>query len=96
MIVMVTKQSGFINLNIFETWKNSPIIPPSLKFLEQRVHELVGGPLNRPPSLDKVSGNKMLDQDGLKEVSFFYREGAHENWEDPVLFLDQKGDQKNF
>ena len=34
-------KSSFINSNILETTKDRPT--PSLKLLEQRVHELVGG-----------------------------------------------------
>ena len=33
----------FINFNFLETLKDSPNTPPRLKFLEQRVLELVGG-----------------------------------------------------
>ena len=33
---------GFINFNIFETLKDGPNAPPSLKLSEQRVRELVG------------------------------------------------------
>ena len=51
-------KSGFINSNILETSKDRPNTPTSLKFLEQRVPELVGGPLN-PPS-DNVVGSKRL------------------------------------
>ena len=36
-------QSDFINVNIFETLKDSPKTPPSLKFLEQMIHMLVEG-----------------------------------------------------
>ena len=42
MVVMVTMQRNFINVTILETWKDIPKILPSLKLLEQRVHELVG------------------------------------------------------
>ena len=37
------KQKWFINSNILETLTDSPKSPPSLKFLEQRVHQLGGG-----------------------------------------------------
>ena len=36
-------KSGFINSKILDTSKDRISTPPSLKFLEQRVHELVGG-----------------------------------------------------
>ena len=48
-----------MNFNILETLKDS--LPPSLKFLEQRVHELVGG-----PPQTTLWGAKGLDQEGLK------------------------------
>ena len=51
-------KSGFIDSNILETSKDRPNTPPSLKLLKQRVHELVGGPLN--PPLDNVVGSKDL------------------------------------
>ena len=51
----------FINSTILETWKDIPNTLPSLKLLEQKVHELVGGPLNPPPpSLDNAVGSKRL------------------------------------
>ena len=53
-------KSGFINSNILETSKDRPNTPPSLKLLEQRVHELVPPP---PPPLDNVKGAKTLDQE---------------------------------
>ena len=49
MVVMVIKQKGFINPSILETLKNSPDTRPSLKFLEQRVHELVREGVHDPP-----------------------------------------------
>ena len=54
----------FINSNILETQKDIPNTLPSLKLLEQRVHELVVGQLN-PPPLDNVTlwGAKGLDQE---------------------------------
>ena len=56
MVVMVTYKSGYINSNILETSKDTANIPPSLK---QRVHELVGGPLNPPPPpLGNVTGEQ--------------------------------------
>ena len=39
----------FINSTILETSKDIPNTLQSLKLLEQRVHELVGSPLNPPP-----------------------------------------------
>ena len=49
----------FINSIILEIYKDIPTILPSVKLLEQRVHELVeGGPLNPPPPLDRVVGSK--------------------------------------
>ena len=54
----------FINSTILETWKDIPNTLPSLKFVEQRVHELVGGPLN--PRLTMLWGAKGLDQEGLR------------------------------
>ena len=57
-------KSGFINSNILETSKDRPNTPPSLKLLEQRVHELVGGSTETPPPpLDNVKGAKTLDQE---------------------------------
>ena len=38
-------KSSFINSNSLETLKDRPNIPTSLKLLEQKVYELVGGPL---------------------------------------------------
>ena len=58
MVVMVTIQYGFINSNILETSKDRPNIPPSLKLLKQRVHELVRGPLI--PLLNNVVRSKRL------------------------------------
>ena len=50
-------KSSFNNSNILEILKDSANIPLSLTFLEQRVHELVKGPL--PLSLlENVVGNK--------------------------------------
>ena len=51
----------FIISTVLETYKDIPNTLPSLKLLEQRVHELVGGggvPLN--PALDSVVGSKRL------------------------------------
>ena len=42
-------KSGFINSNIFETSKDRPNTTPSLKLLEERVDELVGGGALNPP-----------------------------------------------
>ena len=55
----------FINSTILETYGNIPSALPGLKLLEQRVHELVGGPLN-PPLQTTLWGAKGLDQEGLK------------------------------
>ena len=44
-------KSGFINSNIFETSKDRPNTPPSLKLLEQTVHELVRGSTEPPPPI---------------------------------------------
>ena len=61
-------KSGFINSNILETSKDRPNTPLSLKLLEQRVHELVGGPLNSAslPPQTTLWGAKSLNQEGLK------------------------------
>ena len=49
----------FINSIILEIYNDIPNTLPSLKLLEQRVHELVeGGPLNPPHLLDRVVGSK--------------------------------------
>ena len=58
MVVMVTMQRNFINVTILETWKDIPKILPSLKLLEQRVHELVGGPLNPSPPVRHRCGEQ--------------------------------------
>ena len=58
-------KSGFINSNILETLEDRPNTPQSLKFLEGRVHKLVGGPLNPSPQTT-LWGAKGLDQEGLK------------------------------
>ena len=52
------KKSDFINFNILETLKDSPNTPPSLKLLEQIVHELIGDPLT-------MLWGEDLDQEGL-------------------------------
>ena len=52
-------KSSYINSNILETSKDRPKTSPNLNFLEQRVHELVGGPLI-PLPLDNVVGSKRL------------------------------------
>ena len=46
------RKRDFINSTILEIWKDIPNTLPSLKLLEQRVHELEGGPLTPPPPLD--------------------------------------------
>ena len=55
-LLWLPHKSGYINSNILETSKDRPNSPPSLKLLEQRVHELVGG---RGP-LNNVLVNKRL------------------------------------
>ena len=62
---------GRVNSNILETSKDRPNTPPSLKLLEQRVHELVGGPLNPPPPppLDNVVRSKKLRSGRVKLLS---------------------------
>ena len=50
-------KSGFINSNILETSKDRPNTPPSLKFLKQRVHELVGS--TEPSPLDNAVESKV-------------------------------------
>ena len=71
-------KSGFNNSSILETSKERPNTPPSLKFLEQRVHTLVvegQGSIDRtpspppPPPLDNVVGTKGLDQEGLLSLT---------------------------
>ena len=53
----------FINSIILNTLEDIPNILPSLKLVEQSVHELVGGPLNPPKTT--LWGAKGLDQEGL-------------------------------
>ena len=50
MVVMVTIQKRFINSYILETLKDRPNTPQSFKMLEEKVHELVGGPVGPLPS----------------------------------------------
>ena len=52
-------KSSFMNFDIFETLKDSLNTPPSSKFLEQRVHELVGVHCPPPPP-DNAAGSKRL------------------------------------
>ena len=59
----LSHKSGFINSNILETSKDRPNIPPSLKLLEQSVHELVGGRGWGP--LTTLWESKISDQEGL-------------------------------
>ena len=58
----------FNNSTVLETYKDIPNTLPSLKLLEQRIHELVGGggggPLNSP--LDNVVGSKRLRSGRVK------------------------------
>ena len=65
MVVMVTTQKRFHQFYHFGE-KDRPNTLPSLKLLEQRVHELVGGPLN--PPLDNVVGNKRLRTERVKFI----------------------------
>ena len=58
-------KSSLINSNILETSKDRPNTPPSLKLLEQRVHELVGGGGGRTP-LDNAVGSKRLRSGRVK------------------------------
>ena len=61
-------KSDFINFGNLDTLKDSPNTPPDLKFLEQRVHELVGGrgQLNTSLPLDNVMGRKRLRSGRVK------------------------------
>ena len=61
--------SDFINFNILEILKDSSNTLPSLKFLEQRVHELVGR--------QRCGGAKGLDQEGLRSEATFCHEIIH-------------------
>ena len=56
-------ESSLINSYILETSKGRAITLPSLKFLEQRVHELVGDGSTTPQTT--LQGAKGLDQEGL-------------------------------
>ena len=58
MVVWLPFKNGFINSYILETSKDRPNTSPSLKFLEQRVYELVEGSAEHP--LDNVVGSKRL------------------------------------
>ena len=73
MVVMVTKhwmiewlswlpnKGSFTNSNILEIVKDSPNIPTSFKFLEQKVHELAGGSTDSPPfSLRQHCGEQKI------------------------------------
>ena len=65
---MVTKQKRFYYFNILETLKDSPNAPPSLNFLEQRVHELVESPLPPPPGITILVPSRFtFDSDGPEE-----------------------------
>ena len=55
---MVTNNSAFINYNVFETLTDSCSTPLSLKILQQRIHELVGGCFDSP--VDNFVGSKSL------------------------------------
>ena len=50
-----------------ETLKDSSNTSLSLKFLEQRVHELVGGGVMTPPPQTTLWGEKGLDREGLNQ-----------------------------
>ena len=52
-------KSGYIISKILEISKDRPNTPPSLKWLQQRVHELEGR-VDLPPPLDNVVGSKRL------------------------------------
>ena len=65
----LTYQRDFINSTISETYEDIPNTLPSLKLLEQRVHELVGGwESTEPPPLDNVVGSKMLRSGRVNRV----------------------------
>ena len=59
------RKSDFINSTILETQKDIPNTPPSLKLLEQKVHELV---VNTPAPLDNVVGSKRLTSGRVNEL----------------------------
>ena len=48
----------FISSTILETKKDTPNTLPSLKLLEQRVHELVGGGVHWTPVRQRCGGQK--------------------------------------
>ena len=64
-LAWLTGKSGFINSNILETSKDRPNTSSSLKLLEQRVYELVGGPLT-PLLSDNLVGRKRLRSGRVK------------------------------
>ena len=74
-------KSSFINSNILETSTDRPNNPPSFKFLEQRVHELVGRGSTEPP-LDNGVGSKMLRSGSVylmcfSKIGFFSRHATY-------------------
>ena len=69
MVVRLPYKSELINSNILETLKDRPNTPPSLKlFIEQRVHELIGGSTDPPQTT--LWGARSLDQEVLKKNVF--------------------------
>ena len=56
----------FIISTILETQRNIPDTLPSLKLLQQRLHELVGGGGSLNPPLDNVVGSKTLRSGRVK------------------------------
>ena len=75
--------------------------PPSLKLLEQRVYELVGGPLN-PLSLDNVVGSKRLRPGRIDngDVDRLQQQSAHDPFcsEKPVpsFIFDSRSFRRKF
>ena len=67
-LLWLPSKSDFINFNILETLKNSPNGPLSLKFLEQRVHELVGGGSTERCVVKEKSSDKFKDLHKLKYI----------------------------
>ena len=52
------RKSDFVNSTILETQKDIPDTPPSLKLLEQKVHELVGGSTEHPCPIRQRCGEQ--------------------------------------
>ena len=61
----------FINFTILEIKKDIPNTLPSLKLLEERLHELVGRSTDPPPPQDNVVGSKRLRSGRVKEIKNF-------------------------